>query len=85
MFNPAIISSDNCCVVDKNGKRYVDFEAGVWSASLGHNNKQVNESIIKQVNIVSHSGYRYTTKIVDEVAEKVLGLFNGQTVLPLFE
>jgi len=76
MFNPAITSSENCCVIDKNGKRYVDFEAGVWSASLGHNNKQVNDAIINQVNIVSHSGYRYTTKIVDEAAEKVLRLFN---------
>ena len=76
MFNPAITSSENCCVIDKNGKRYVDFEAGVWSASLGHNNKQVNEAIINQLNIVSHSGYRYTTKIVDEAAEKVLRLFN---------
>ena len=74
MFNPTIVSSDNCYVIDESGKRYIDFEAGVWSASLGHNNKQVNEAIIRQINSISHVGYRYTTKIVDEAAEKVLGL-----------
>lgn len=76
ILNPAIISSDNCYVIDENGKRYVDFESGVWCTSLGHNNKQVNEAMIKQMNIISHTGYRYTTKIVDEAAKKVLQLFD---------
>lgn len=75
MFNPTIISSDNCYVTDENGKRYVDFESGVWCTSLGHNNKQVNDAIIKQLNFISHTGYRYSSKIVDEAAEKVLNLF----------
>jgi len=76
MLNPTIVSSENCYVIDENGKKYVDFEAGVWCTSLGHNNKQVNEAIIKQMNIVSHTGYRYAAKIVDEAAEKVLELLN---------
>ena len=76
MLNPNIIASENCCVIDENGKRYVDFEAGVWCASLGHNNKQINEAMIKQMGIISHVGYRYTTKIVNEAAEKVLSLVN---------
>lgn len=76
MLNPAIVSSENCYIIDENGKKYIDFEAGVWCASLGHNNKQVNEAIIRQMNIVSHTGYRYTTNIVDEAAKKVLELFD---------
>jgi len=76
MLNPTIVSSENCYVIDENGKKYVDFEAGVWCTSLGHNNKQVNEAIIKQMNIISHTGYRYAAKIVDEAAEKVLELLN---------
>ena len=74
MLNPAIVSSDNCYIVDENGKKYIDFEAGVWCASLGHNNRQINEAIVRQMGIVSHVGYRYTTKIVDEAADKVLKL-----------
>lgn len=53
----------------------MDFESGVWCTSLGHNNRHVNEAIIKQMNIISHAGYRYSNKIVDEAAEKVLNLF----------
>ena len=76
MLNPNIISSDNCYVTDENGKRYIDFESGVWCTCLGHNNKLVNDAIIKQMNIISHTGYRYSNKIVDEAAEKVLHLVN---------
>ena len=75
MFNPTIVSSDNCYVTDESGKRYVDFESGVWCTSLGHNNKQVNEAIIRQMNIIGHTGYRYSNKVVDEAAETVLDLF----------
>ena len=74
MLNPTIVSSDKCYVIDESGKRYIDFESGVWSASLGHNNKQVNDAIIRQINSIGHVGYRYTTKVVNEAAEKVLGL-----------
>ena len=76
MLNPTIVSSENCYVIDENGKKYVDFEAGVWCTSLGHNNRQVNEAIIKQMNIISHTGYRYAAKVVDETAAKVLELLN---------
>ncbi|MCL2565850.1 MAG: aspartate aminotransferase family protein [Defluviitaleaceae bacterium] len=81
MLNPNIniVSSENCYIIDENGKKYVDFEAGVWSASLGHNNKEINAAMIRQMNEISHVGYRYTTKIVDKAAGKVLDLlgFDG--------
>jgi len=76
MLNPDIVSSDNCYVFDKNGKRYVDFEAGVWCLSLGHKNTQVNNVIIDQLNTLAHVGYRYTSKIVDKAAMKVLELLD---------
>ncbi|MCL2199307.1 MAG: aspartate aminotransferase family protein [Defluviitaleaceae bacterium] len=74
MYNPNIVASENCHVIDENGKKYVDFEAGVWAVPLGHNNKRINDSIMRQLNTISHVGYRYTTKIVDEAAAKVLEL-----------
>ncbi len=76
MLNPSIMESDNCWIIDETGKKYVDFESGVWCTSLGHNNKRINEAMIKQINTISHTGYRYTTKIVDEAAQKVLNLFS---------
>ena len=74
VFEPNIVSADDCFVISESGKKYVDFESGVWAASVGHNNKRVNSAIVKQLNSVSHTGYRYTSKIVDEAAEKVLNL-----------
>lgn len=74
MYNPDIVSSDNIFVTDARGKRYVDFESGVWSISVGHNNKQVNEAMIRQLNTVSHVGYRYSAGAVNEAAGKILDL-----------
>jgi len=74
IFNPDIASADGCYVIDATGKRYVDFESGVWCTSIGHNNKRVNDAIIGQLNSVSHTGYRYTSKVVDEAADKVLNI-----------
>ena len=76
MLNPNIVSSDNCYVVDENGKSYVDFESGVWCVSVGHNNKRVNEAIIRQIGAISHVGGRYSSKIVDQAAGRVLNLLD---------
>ncbi|MCL2216448.1 MAG: aspartate aminotransferase family protein [Defluviitaleaceae bacterium] len=76
VINPAIISSDNCRIIDENGKEYIDFESGIWCVPLGHGNKQINDAMIKQINHISHIGYRYSAKIVEEAAEKVLALLN---------
>jgi len=76
IFNSDIVLADNCHIADSSGKKYVDFESGVWCTSLGHNNKQVNEALIRQLNTISHAGGRYTSKVVYEAAEKVLELLN---------
>ena len=75
IFAPNIISSDNCYVVDEQGKKYLDFEAGIWCTPLGHSNKRVNEAMIKQMGTLIHAGYRYSAKVVEEAAGKVLELF----------
>ena len=75
IFAPNIVSSDNCYVIDEQGKKYLDFEAGIWCASLGHNNKRVNEAMTKQMGTLIHAGYRYSANVVEEAADKVLELF----------
>ena len=75
-YNSLIVSGDNCYVIDENGKRYVDFESGIWSVSLGHGNKDVNQAIINQLNSISHVGVRYTAKAVEEAAGMLLELLN---------
>lgn len=57
---------------DNKGNCYVDFEAGVWCASLGHNHDRVNKAITVQLEKISHVGYHYPNAIVEETAQKVL-------------
>lgn len=41
-------------IYDNNGKKYLDFVAGVSACSLGHANKRVNDAIKKQLDLYSH-------------------------------
>ncbi len=37
-------------IFDTNGKKYLDFVAGVSACSLGHQHPRVNQAIIDQLN-----------------------------------
>jgi len=41
-------------IYDTNGKKYLDFVAGVSANTLGHQHKRVNEAIKKQLDTYSH-------------------------------
>lgn len=41
-------------IFDTNGKKYLDFVAGVSACSLGHQHPRVNQAIIDQLNKYSH-------------------------------
>ncbi|HBK67161.1 MAG TPA: aminotransferase class III [Firmicutes bacterium] len=57
---------------DSKGKKYIDFESGVWSMALGHNNQQINEAIKKQIDKIMHLGFRYTNGLVEAAAINVI-------------
>lgn len=67
-----IIRGQGSYLYDNKGNCYVDFEAGVWCTSLGHNHYRVNRAITAQLEKISHVGYRYPNSIVEETAQKVL-------------
>jgi acetylornithine aminotransferase len=67
-----IVHAQGCSLYDAQGKRYVDFEAGVWCAALGYNHPRVNRAIREQLERVAHIGYRYTADVVEEAAAAVL-------------
>lgn len=58
---------------DLNGNRYIDFIAGLGSSLFGHSCDDVNQAIIKQVNI----GYTLSlgTELEVECAEKIKEMF----------
>ena len=72
MVKPDIVRGESCYLYDKDGKRYVDFEAGTWCTVVGHNNPRINKKIIEQINKVMHLGYRFTNYVANEAAASLL-------------
>lgn len=67
-----IVRGQGDCLYDDKGRKYIDFEAGVWSTSLGHNNPRVSAAIRTQLEQIMHLGYQYRNPIVEEAAALVL-------------
>ena len=67
-----IIRAQDCYLFDAHGRRYVDFEAGVWCTALGHNHPRINQTIQTQIERIVHIGYRYTNDAVEEAADELL-------------
>jgi acetylornithine aminotransferase len=80
---PDIVKAENCYLYDSAGKRYIDFESGVWCTSIGHCNPRINSVIKEQIGKISHTGYCYTSKLVEEAASEILdviGFKDGKCV-----
>lgn len=67
---------------DSKGNKYIDFEAGVWCTSLGHNNLEFNIILKGQIDKITHCGFRYTNRRVTTQAStdiiKTLNDFKGK-------
>lgn len=53
-----LIRSRGCWQYDSAGRRYLDLEAGVWCAALGHSHPRITARIRRQAAMSLHSGYR---------------------------
>ena len=67
-----IIRGEGDCIYDDQDRKYVDFEAGVWSTALGHSHPQINDAIKRQIDKIMHLGYHYKSPIVEEAGARVL-------------
>ncbi len=77
------VRGENCFLYDSEGKRYVDFESGIWCAALGHNHPRISQVIESQLKQVIHLGTRYPNGIAEEAAKAVLdtvGMENGKCI-----
>jgi acetylornithine aminotransferase len=68
------VSAQNCVLVDSQGRRYLDFESGIWSAGLGHNHPRIDQVIQSQLEKVIHLGTRYPNAIAEAAAVDVLDI-----------
>lgn len=59
-------------VYDENGKKYLDFVAGIAVNSLGHNNKKLVAAIAEQASKMIHVSNLYWTKPQVSLAKKLV-------------
>lgn len=81
--NKLIARAEGCCLYDSDGKKYIDFESGVWCTNIGHSNEQIVKRIKKQIRESVHHGYAFRNKQAEELSEKLqelIGYENGASV-----
>ena len=77
------VRGENCHLYDEQGKRYIDFESGIWSTVLGHSHPRINHVMKSQIEKVIHLGTRYPSALSEEAARDVLDIVridNGKCV-----
>lgn len=85
-YNPTdklLVKSSGCYQYDSDGKEYIDFESGVWCASLGHSNKRIIEIVVHQIKESIHHGYRFRNRHAEALSEELLritGIREGSSV-----
>lgn len=68
----ALDHGDGVYLYDTEGKKYLDFFAGIAVFALGYNNKEFNDAVKAQVDKIVHiSNYFYSEPTV-EAAEKLV-------------
>lgn len=77
------VRAENCSLFDTQGRRYFDFESGIWCTALGHGHPYINKVITDQLSQVAHIGTRYPNAVAEGCALAVLeivGILNGKCV-----
>lgn len=69
-----MVRAEGCHVFDARGKRYLDLEAGVWCASVGHGHPRVLAALNEQAGRLAHTGFNYACPVTATAAAKVLDL-----------
>lgn len=69
-----VVSGKGCTITDSDGKKYLDFGAGIAVNSLGHANKRWADAVARQANTLAHCSNLYLTKQHADLAEKLVGL-----------
>ena len=68
------VRAENCYLYDSQGRRYIDFESGIWCTALGHSHPRINQVMHSQIEKIVHLGTRYPADLAEQVAMDVLDL-----------
>jgi adenosylmethionine-8-amino-7-oxononanoate aminotransferase len=79
-----IVRGDGSYIYDEAGKKYIDYQSGLWNVSLGYNNKNIIDAIVNQLNSISYVNpcehindtvVRVSNKIINITPEKFNSVF----------
>jgi len=71
-----IVRAENCHVFDAGGRSYLDLESGVWCTPLGHGHPKILRALTDQLAMLGHTGFNYTSPVVEQAANKLLSLLS---------
>ena len=66
------VSGKNARLVDANGKKYIDFTAGIAVVSVGHGNKRLTDVICAQIQNMMHMSNLYYIAPQAKAAQKIV-------------
>jgi 4-aminobutyrate aminotransferase-like enzyme len=68
---PQLVKGEMQYLYDSNGKRYLDFFAGVSVMNCGHSNPEILDKTIEQMKALQHTTTIYLTEPIVNLAEKL--------------
>ncbi len=70
-----LVAADGLYYTDADGRQIFDGLSGLWTCGAGHNRKEINDAISKQLSTLDYSpGFQYAHPLSFELANKVVEL-----------
>ncbi len=70
-----LVGADGLYYTDAGGRQIFDGLSGLWTCGAGHNRKEINDAITKQLSTLDYSpGFQYGHPLSFELAHKVVEL-----------
>jgi len=82
--NIQFVRASNAHVWDSKGRRYTDFESGLWCAALGHGHQSLSKVLCNQLGELMHTGKRFTNELAEVAARELLELLSWPEGKALF-
>lgn len=73
-FPVVLEKGEGVYVYDAEGKKYLDFAAGIAVSSLGYGNKEFNDALKAQIDCLIHSSNLYYNTTCGKAAQALLGV-----------
>ena len=76
----SFIKGEGCYLYDENGKKYLDFLAGIAVCNLGHSNEEILKTICEQAKTLIHTSNLFHIKPQAKLAQLITGNSFGDKV-----